>query len=144
MKVPVPTVSASDEEFQMTPMIDMVFLLLIFFMVASNINQADRKAIRVPIAKSSVVPKELEVRRNVTILPVQNDEEAIYIALTPVTIEQLKATIEKDLLEKPDMSVFVRADKNVKHKKVREVMKACAEAGAVNIIFATLQTEVGQ
>jgi biopolymer transport protein ExbD len=144
MKVPVPTASASDEEFQMTPMIDMVFLLLIFFMVASNINQADRKAIRVPLAKNSVVPKDLEVRRNVTILSDQGDEESIYIALMPVTIEVLKATVEKDLREKPDMSVFIRADKNVKHKKVREVMKACAEAGAINIVFATLQTEVGQ
>lgn len=128
----------------MTPMIDMVFLLLIFFMVASNINQADRKAIRVPLAKNSVVPKDLEVRRNVTILSDQGDEESIYIALMPVTIEVLKATVEKDLREKPDMSVFIRADKNVKHKKVREVMKACAEAGAINIVFATLQTEVGQ
>lgn len=142
MKITVPTTSGSDEEFQMAPMIDMVFLLLIFFMVASNLNQADRKAIQVPIAKSSQVPKDLEDRRTVTIVPGEaGQEDVIYIALTPVTIEQLKSTIEKDLLTMPELRVYVRADKSVKHRKVREVMRACAESGAINIIFATLQTE---
>jgi len=148
MKMPLPATTSADEEFQMAPMIDMVFLLLVFFMVASNLNQADRMIIDVPLAKNAVVPEDLTFRRTISILPAGKGEEEdhVYMGLTPIkNLSVLQDQLEVDVARYGEkMRVYIRADRNVRHKKVREVMKTCAEAGAANIIFATLQTEAGR
>ena len=56
-----------DDTTPMAPMIDMVFLLLIFFMAASHLNQLERVEIEVPEAAHAVSPRELLDRRTVTI-----------------------------------------------------------------------------
>jgi biopolymer transport protein ExbD len=151
MKIQLPATSSSDEEFQMAPMIDMVFLLLIFFMVSSKLQQAEFLPIQVPVAKNSEVPKDLGDRRTLTILPGGNGQEpSVVLGLIPQKdmedlTKHLTADIEKlSKTKRANLRVYLRADANVKHKIVRDVMKACADAGVPNVVFAALQTEAPQ
>lgn len=137
MKVALPRTTAADEELNMAPMIDMVFLLLIFFMVASHLKQLESVEIEVPIAENAVVPKELSDRRVVSI----KADGTIYLGGAPQPLEKVKPIVEKARQQIPDLKIYLRADKRVEHKKVREVMKACADAGASEILFATYESE---
>jgi biopolymer transport protein ExbD len=137
MKLKLPF-DVGDDEVQMAPMIDMVFLLLIFFMVASHINQLERVDIEVPIAENAKVAKEFVDRRNVTITAEGN----IYLGTALTPLEEVKPKIEKEMQQIKGLRIFLRADKTVAHRKVREVMNACAEAGAVDIIFATFESDL--
>jgi biopolymer transport protein ExbD len=134
MKFDVPG-PADEEDFPMTPMIDMVFLLLIFFMVASHLNQMEKVEIDVPIAESAVVPKELLDRRTITI----KSDESLYIGNKRGELEQVTPLVRKQRASIPDLKIYLRADKRVKHRRVREVMKACADGGASEIIFASYE-----
>jgi biopolymer transport protein ExbD len=136
MKIKLP-LDTGDDEVQMAPMIDMVFLLLIFFMVASHLNQLERVEIEVPVADHAVIAKEFVGRRNITI----KENGDIYLGTRPSLLEEVQPLIEKERKTIPDLKIFLRADKRVKHEKVRAVMKACADAGAAEIIFATFEQE---
>ena len=126
---------ADQEEFPMTPMIDMVFLLLIFFMVASHLNELDKVEIDVPLAASAAVPKDLLDRRSITI----THDETIYLGNKESELEHVKPLVKKQREQGQDLKISLRADKRVKHRRVREVMKACADGGASEIIFATYE-----
>ncbi len=136
MKLKVP--SMEDVGFQMAPMIDCVFQLMIFFMCASHLHQTlDNPKIEIPVAANASIPEELSDRRYITI----KDDGTILLGGNTATIPQVKTAIEQAAKTIPNLKIFLRADKRLKHKKVREVMQACADAGASEIIFAAYQSE---
>ncbi len=126
----------------MAPMIDMVFLLLIFFMVASHMTKMDRIPVELPVADKSVVPDTALGRQLITIrsLDTTGEEVEILMNLLEVDVEQIKPVVERLLSENKDTEIYLRADRYAKHKHVKEVMAACAEGGVVNVIFATFES----
>lgn len=124
-----------DGEISMAPLIDMVFLLLIFFMVASHLNQLEKVEIEVPVAESATVAKDFLDRRTITI----KHDETIYIGNQPSELDAVMPMVEKQRASLPSLKIYLRADKRTRHRRVREVMKACADAGASEIIFATYE-----
>ncbi len=119
----------------MAPMIDMVFLLLIFFIVASHFNQLERVEIEVPEADNATVAKEFHDRRSITITA----DETIYVGMIPRDLDEIRDIVEQARRDINGLKIFLRADRRVRHKVVRDVMKACAEAGAAEIIFAAYE-----
>jgi biopolymer transport protein ExbD len=136
VKFNVPT-DPVDEEVNMAPMIDMVFLLIIFFMVASHTIQVDNPEIDLPIAQNAKVPEELSDRRSITI----KSDGVIYVGNTPTPLEKVQTQIEDARKKIPGLKVYVRAAGNTKFKAVREAMEACAQAGAAEVLFATYEQE---
>jgi biopolymer transport protein ExbD len=126
-----------DEEvgFQMAPMIDCVFLLIIFFMSAANQRQAEKIEIEVPEAAAAVVAKEQIGRGSITI----TNEGDIYIGVNKVTEEEVADQVALGVRENPDLRIFLRADKRVAYREVRRVMDQVAAAGVGDIIFATYE-----
>jgi biopolymer transport protein ExbD len=124
-----------EEEVQMAPMIDMVFLLLIFFIVASHFTEMELIEIDVPVAKNAAVPEDRDHRRTITITA----DEKIYLGVKEHDLEDIGEVVEKERQKVPGLKIFLRADERLKHGRVRDVMKACAEAGAAEIIFATYE-----
>ena len=141
MKFRVP-VEGGDDEVNMAPMIDMVFLLLIFFMVASHMAKIDRTPVELPVADKSVVPENARGRQLITIRSADTtgEEVDIIVNLKPVEIEQVAPFVRKLLAENPDAEVYLRADRYARHKHVKEVMAACAEGGIADVIFATFES----
>jgi len=129
----------ADEEmgFQMAPMIDCVFLLIIFFMSAANQRQAEKIEIEIPEAAAAVVAQDQSNRGNITVK--ENGE--IFVGVTPVTLEQLEPLVSSTREFQPNLRIFLRADARVHFQKVRAVMDKIAAAGISDIIFATYESE---
>ena len=123
--------SPEEAKFQMAPMIDMVFLLLIFFMCASSISQNRTKKLEMPFASKGVVPKERPDRWTVNILA----DGSLYSGDRPATIDELKAEVQDRLKTEPKTKVYVRADANVHHKEVKKLLNAMASIGVDDFIF---------
>ena len=141
MKFRIP-MEGGDDEINMAPMIDMVFLLLIFFMVASHLTKMDRTPVELPVAEASTVPEQARGRQMITLRSRDHtgEEVDILMNLKRIEVEAITPAVEKLLAENSDAEVYLRADRYAKHKHVKEVMAACAEGGVVNVIFATFES----
>ena len=129
-------VNLAEEEFPMTPMIDMVFLLLVFFMTVSTLARADRLPLELPEADESEVPDDLSDRGVVSI----DRDGSVHVAAQPVTVDEMRRRIGESLGRDPDLRIQVRAHRETEYAVIRKVLKACAEAGAYEVIYATYQT----
>ena len=141
MKFRIP-IEGGDDTINMAPMIDMVFLLLIFFMVASHMSKMDRIPVELPVADKAKVPDAALGRQLITIRSHDaiGEDVDILMNLQEVSAEQIKTEVERLLSENKDTEIYLRADRFAKHKHVKEVMAACAEGGVANVIFATFES----
>jgi len=122
------------EEFQMAPMIDMVFLLLVFFMTVSNLAQAQQRVeLDLPQSHESRIPEELSDRTSVSV----QQDGSVYWGASQVTLEQLTERLRGAIAGEPDLRIQVRADARTPFEEIRKVLQACAEAGAYEIIYST-------
>lgn len=124
------------EDFQMAPMIDMVFLLLVFFMCVSTLAQADRTIeLDLPESEESRVPEDLANRGIISV----RADGTIVLARGEVTLEEMQNIIRSGLQDQPQMRIQVRADANTPFREVRRILNACAEVGAYDVIYSTYQ-----
>ncbi len=131
MQIPVEKLFKNDAKFEMAPMIDMVFLLLVFFMCASHLSVVQNVELEIPTATKAVVPEDRSERFIVNI----TTEGTIYDGNVPVTIEQLKDRIKANKAVDPNIKLYLRADQETPHKYVKKVMNAVGEAGVDNFVF---------
>lgn len=121
----------------MAPMIDMVFLLLVFFMCVSTLAQAQKNVeLELPESNESDIPQNLSDRSTVSV----DANGQTYLGATPVTLQQMQASITESLQENPRLRILVRADQTAQYGDIKKVLKACSEAGAYEVIYATYQT----
>ena len=128
-------VEDEDVDIDMSPMIDMVFLLLIFFIVAAAMVDLDKPPVKLPSAAASMVPDDVANRLTISV----GSDEQIYIGAAPVTLDELKARLDLELEANPDLRVFIRSDQDVPYRVNKKVMIACADVGAVNLIYAAFE-----
>lgn len=113
----------------MAPLIDVVFLLLIFFMLTmSMVKESDLK-VKLPTAKSGGSPKVEE--RYVVI----DSNGVVFFDKKEVTSEDLKILLEE--IENKEQSIRVKADKVVQIEKVVEVFDIAKVAGFKNVSIVT-------
>ncbi len=126
-----------DDEPDLTPMIDIVFLLIVFFMTVANIVTAKSVEIEVPVADQSVVPESREERDVVSLLP----DGSIHFGSNPVTLEELQAVVSAGKKMRAEYQLLLRVDATTSYIHTRDVMQACSSVGVVDIIFTTYQSE---
>jgi biopolymer transport protein ExbD len=130
-------IQVPEEDFPMTPMIDMVFLLLVFFMTVSTLAQADRSVkLDLPESGESDVPEDLVNRGTISI----NSEGSIFIGAQHHTLETLKTEMKEALNNNPELKIHLRADQHTNYGTIRKVLNSCAEVGAYEVIYATYQS----
>ncbi|MCZ6681839.1 MAG: biopolymer transporter ExbD [Planctomycetota bacterium] len=118
--------SSSGISIDMTPMIDMVFLLLIFFLVATTFHQEEREMrIALPLANAagpiSVSLRELIINVDV--------EGGIVVGGRQITPEDLSSVIQEAVEVNPDQKVSVRGDKATAYANVVRVLDICKSNG---------------
>ncbi len=122
--------------FQLAPMIDMTFLLLVFFMVTTKISKEQVKVdIKLPTAANAVIPSDVSDRDIISIDGGGN----LFIGHRPATKKELTEHLKARFKNTPPLRLYVRADRNTPGKQIKELMKIASEAGAINVIFGTYQ-----
>ncbi len=104
-------------EFSSATMSDLVFLLLIFFMITSTLISPNAVKLLLPQSTSKTMAKQ-----NVTVYI--NDDFTFFVGETPASLETLQPMIEKEIGNIPDASVVLRADKSVPVQYVVNVIDA--------------------
>ncbi len=132
-------VEQPEEDFQMAPMIDMVFLLLVFFMTVSTLAREDRVELELPESERSAVPEDLGSRGTVSIGFDEGGGSVLYVGAQAVTLEELQRRVREAVANDPEMDIYVRAEREMPFREIRRVLEACAEAGAFNVIYGTYQ-----
>ena len=123
--------------FQLAPMIDMTFLLLIFFMVTTKISKEQiKEEIKLPVASNAIIPPEVSNRDVISI----DDKGQYFIGQTPADKKALADHLKQRFKDFPPLRLYIRADKNTPGKKIKEVMKMAADAGALDVIFGSYQS----
>lgn len=116
----------------MTPLIDVVFLLIIFFMVSTVFIDFSRKMdINLPTSKSSLVdetPKTLEIQ--------MSKDKKITLAGKNINILGLEQILKKLDVESKKQTAIIRADKVLPYGEVIEVMGILQKAGVLDISVA--------
>ena len=135
MKVQLDT--KEETKLNMAPMIDMVFLLIIFFMTASHMSSTQSLRMDMPTASKGTVPKERPDRWVVNIM---RDGE-VFSGNAQVNIDELQTLVTQRVKKDPNTKVYLRADKLTPHKLVRKVMSAMAAAGVGDFIFGVYSVE---
>ena len=130
----IPKKKEDDVEPNMSPMIDMVFLLLIFFIVAAQIIDEKPKVL-IPSAINAKVPEDSKNRLMITI----TDDEKYFIRQNLVSFEELQKYLADEVNKNPKLRVLIRADQDLKYKVSEKIMNICAEAGANDLIYAVLE-----
>lgn len=124
--------------FNMTPMIDVVFLLIIFFLVSSHLaRQEVHMQLDLPAAANS--QELLDVEKPSLVVNVTASRKLLVrgYPLTPAELEsQLKQAVEKD---GQDLEVRIRSDRQVPYEVVEPIMLSCARAGIWNVTFAVFR-----
>ncbi|MCK6449167.1 MAG: biopolymer transporter ExbD [Planctomycetes bacterium] len=125
----------AEPEFSMAPLIDIVFQLLIFFMVATTYSQQEKElGIELPNAASArepeLVPEEL-------VINVFRDGR-VTLAGRDVPGDDLSSALKQAAHERTDVPVTIRGDRLVHHEDVVRVMDACGLAGLTNLTVGTI------
>ncbi len=121
----------AEAQIDLTPMLDVVFIMLIFFIVtASFIKEAGIEVNR-PEA-STAQPKE-----NVNILVAINANNEIWMDKRRIDVRAVRANIERMHAENPKGAVVIQADNKSNTETVAAVLDAAREAGVLDVSLAT-------
>ena len=126
-------VSGGDEDINMTPMLDIVFIMLIFFIVtASFVKEAGIQVDR-PLATQS------EPRRQASILVAISPLGDIWIQKRKIELASVRPTIERLRAENPQGTVVIEADQKAKAGVVLDVVDQIKAAGVQSMAISTEQ-----
>lgn len=123
--------------FNITPLIDIVFLLIIFFLAASHLARSEAQTpINLPVA-TQTQDENQPPRRIVVTVTADGAMQVGPRTVDLAEIEQMLLARQLDGAE-PDLAVHIRADRSVPYRDIEPIMLACARAGITEIGFAVL------
>jgi biopolymer transport protein ExbD len=130
--MPKKSLRPKEEEaaIDMTPMLDIVFIMLIFFIVTTSFV----KESGVTIMKPKALTSDKKPKANIFIGI--NSSSEIYMLKKKVRIEDVRTMVETMLLENPESSIVIQADQSAKSGILLDVMDAAKAAGVKNISVA--------
>ncbi len=117
----------------LTPLIDVVFLLLIFFMVSTTFIR-EPGGIRVDLPHSDT--QEFIQEGEEVVVKIDGDG-TIYVDDVPVTEDALKRELQRAVQADPGTTVIIKADREVEHGQVVRVMDLAKRIGLVKMAVAT-------
>jgi biopolymer transport protein TolR len=118
-------------EINVTPLVDVVLVLLIIFMVT-----APMLSMGIDVNLPRVKSKTIDVNEEKLVLSINKDGE-IFINRTKIPKEELKVKLENIFTARIDKEIFLRADKSVAYGFVVEVMSEIRKAGVDKLGMVT-------
>ena len=121
----------SISQINVTPLVDVMLVLLVIFMVTAPILQQG-----VSVDLPEVTAGALTGREEQLVVAITR-EGKVYLNDTPMPMDELRKKLEAVLRLRPDREVYLRADKNVPYGRVVEVMAAARTAGVKRLGMVT-------
>ncbi|HIE49803.1 MAG TPA: biopolymer transporter ExbD [Gammaproteobacteria bacterium] len=128
---PISSAVAEEEDINLTPMLDVVFILLIFFIVTANFIKEPGLEVNRPDAETS------SIQENAAILIAIGPTNDIWIDGRRIDVRQVKANITKLLADNPKGTVVIQADEKATADSIIAVMDQSREAGVYAISLAS-------
>ena len=117
-------------DINVTPLVDVVLVLLIIFMVTAPVLQS---GIEVSVPKTRTVKEITEERMVISI----NKQQRVFLGNDPININEIKAKLRQRIRDPQNQSVFIRADEDVPFGAFATVMDAVKGAGITNVSIVT-------
>jgi biopolymer transport protein ExbD len=128
-----------EPEVNLTPLIDVVFILLIFFMVSTTFQRESEIKIELPEASAEPVEEKKDK------LEIVIDADGHYFIdeqqVVNTELETLKTAIRKSLGEQTEIPVVIRADRQTPYESVVRAMDATSQLGLIHMSLATSERE---
>lgn len=131
--------SAESVDVNLTPLIDVVFLLLIFFMVSTTFDRHAKLKVQLPSAEA----KMQQQAKDPVVLSIDakgkyyiNDRQVVNTQL-----DTLKAALQKTVDNNPDITLLLRADGRTPHQSVVRAMDAASQLGITKLSIATVESK---
>jgi biopolymer transport protein TolR len=126
-------------DINITPLVDVVLVLLIIFMVTAPVIQS---GIDVSVPKTRTVKEITEERMVITI----NKDQRVFLGNDGININEIGPRLRQKVRDPRHQSIFVRADENVPFGVFATVMDAVKQAGFANVSIVTqpLETNAGK
>lgn len=124
----------------LTPMIDVVFLLIIFFVVSNTMMQRDLSMqLDLPAAAGGESDTESATGKIIVNIDAAGN---LFFGTAPVTRDELLAALlkEKTNAARP-LEVRIRTDRSVRYEKIEPVLILCVEAGITDVAFSVVDSE---
>ena len=121
-------------DINVTPLVDVVLVLLIIFMVTAPVLQS---GIEVAIPHTKTVKEITEERLVITI----DHQQRVFLNNDPININQIGPQLHQKIRDPEGQSVFVRADESVPFGAFASVMDAVKQSGITNVSIVTQPLE---
>ena len=131
--------SDDEPEVNLTPLIDVVFLLLIFFMVSTTFEHQSRIQIELPEATAS--PEEIEEESIEIVIDAQGRYFIGEEQVVNTELKTLKSALSKVVGDRGSVPVTIRADASTPHQAVITALDATSQLGLTQISLATSRIE---
>jgi biopolymer transport protein ExbD len=92
--------------------------------------------VNLPLASAAVVPEDQAGRVIVNL----DQSGNYYLGSEPLGLPELTSQLKRRMIEFPPLKVYLRADANTAALRTKEFYRACAEAGAIEIVLGTFNT----
>ncbi len=121
----------------MTPLIDVVFQLLLFFLTATSFHKIE-KDIKVEPPKASEGKATPQAAREITVnIRSETDGGFLVINEKILSIQQVTDRLVQGIKDNPNLVVIIRGDKHAYHQRVVDVLNACKKANVKHYFIAT-------
>ncbi|MFZ0732605.1 MAG: biopolymer transporter ExbD [Candidatus Sulfotelmatobacter sp.] len=121
-------------DINITPLVDVVLVLLIIFMVTAPVLQS---GIDVSVPKTRYVKEITQERLVITI----NKDQRVFLGNDPININEIGTKLRQRIRDPRNQSIFVRADENVPFGAFATIMDAVKQAGFANVSIVTQPLE---
>ncbi|QBG48732.1 biopolymer transporter ExbD [Verrucomicrobia bacterium S94] len=129
----------------MTPMIDVVFQMIIFFVCTAQLER-EQFSEWINLPDSPNAPEMAQEKDPRTITIEVDDQGKIMIGRTPLSVSRLRKILKKTVADYgvygPSIPIRIRADAASQHSNVRKVMDVCTESGLYKIAFIAVKDRV--
>lgn len=128
----------TEEAFQMAPMIDMVFLLLVFFMTVSTLAKDARPEVELAVSTTAMVPEEAPPRDILTVI--HTEPGFIWFwGNRRVNKEELEALLEESSNSDFPPEILLRGAPDLSWRAWKELLPLCRSMGVSDLVFSTFE-----
>ena len=127
----IPRKASEKARIEIIPMIDVIFFLLVFFMVSTLSMTINRG---LPVNLPAAATSQKEVRENVNLTVLQDGK--MFLNKQPITLQDMGQRVKTALASDPQLTVVINADGQVLHSTVVDILDELRLAGVSGLAIA--------